>query len=54
MIMYRGLYLGEIAPMASAEIVPLSKHMTPKHFITISSAKKIMIIQLIIGKYYYS
>ena len=29
-----GAYLGEITPMASAEIAPLSKHMTPKMFIT--------------------
>ena len=40
--------------MASAEIAPLSKHMTPKTFITITSAKKIMIMQLIVEKYYYS
>ena len=47
-----GTYLGEIAPMASAEIALLSKHMTPKMFITITSAKKIMIT--IVEKYYYS
>ena len=44
-----GAYLGEIASMASAEIAPLSKHMTPNIFITITSAKKITII----AKYYY-
>ena len=33
------------APMASAEI---AKHMTPTIFITITSAKKIMIMQLIV------
>ena len=49
-----GAYLGEIAPMASAEIVPLSKHMTPKIVASITSAKKIMIVQLIVAKYYYS
>ena len=46
-----GAYLGEIAPLASAEIAPLSK---PKYFITITSAKNIMIMQLIVAKYYYS
>ena len=30
--------------MASAEIAPLSKHMTPTFFITITFAKKIMIL----------
>ena len=30
--------------MESAEIAPLSKHMTPKFFITITSAKKIIIL----------
>ena len=47
-----GAYLGDVAPMASAEIAPLSKHMTPKIVITITSAKKIMIMQLIVTKYY--
>ena len=42
--LHRGAYLGEITPMASAEIAPLSKHMTPTFFITITSAKKIMIL----------
>ena len=37
-------YLGEIAPMASVE-------MTPTFCITITSAKKIMIMQLIVAKY---
>ena len=49
-----GAYLGEIAPMANAEIAPLYKHMTPKSFITINSAKRIMIMQLIVAKYYYT
>ena len=40
--------------MARAEIAPMSKHMTPTFFITITSAKKIMIMQLIVAKYYYS
>ena len=40
--------------MASAEIAPLSKHMTRKICITITSAKKIMITQLIEEKYDYS
>ena len=40
--------------MASAEIAPLSKNMTPKICITITSAMKIMIMQLIVAKYYYS
>ena len=40
--------------MASAEIAPPSKHMTPNNFITITSAKKIMIMQLIVAKYYRS
>ena len=40
--------------MTSADIAPLSKHMTLKIFITITSAKKIMIMQLIVEKYYYS
>ena len=35
--------------MASAEIAPLSKYMKPKMFITITSAKKIMIMQLIVS-----
>ena len=39
-----GAYLGEIAPMASAEIAPLFKHMTAKKIITITSAKNIMIL----------
>ena len=39
-------YLGEIVSMGSAEIAPLSKHMTPKFCITITSAKKILILQL--------
>ena len=39
-----GAYLGEIAPMASVE-------MTPTFCITITSAKKIMIMQLIVAKY---
>ena len=30
--------------MASAEIAPLSKHMTPNFFITITSAKKTTIL----------
>ena len=36
--------------MANAEIAPLSKHMTPKIVNTITSAKKIMIMQLIVAK----
>ena len=52
--MHAGSYLGEIAPMASSEIAPLSKYMTPKLFNTITSAKKIMIMQLILAKYHYS
>ena len=40
--------------MASVEIAPLSKHMTPNIFSTITSAKKIMIMHLIVAKYYYS
>ena len=36
---YTGADLGEIVRMASTEIAPLSKHMTPK-----ISAKKIMIL----------
>ena len=40
--------------MASAEITPLPKHMTPNICITIALAKKIMIMQLIIAKYYYN
>ena len=51
--MNRGVSRG-IAPMTSAEIAPLSKHMTLKIVITITSAKKIMIMQFIIAKYYYS
>ena len=54
MTTYSGAYLGEIAHMASVEISPLSKHMTPKNVITITSAKKIMTMQLIVAKYYYS
>ena len=34
--------------MASTEIAPLSKHMTPQFFSIITSAKKIMIMQLIV------
>ena len=49
----RGVSRG-IAPMATAEIASPSKHMTPKLFITIPSAKKIMIMQLIVEQYYYS
>ena len=30
--------------MASAEIAPLSKHVTPTDFITITAAKKIIIL----------
>ena len=37
--------------MASAEIAPLSKHMKPNNCITITSAKKIIIMQLIVAKY---
>ena len=42
--------------MASAEIAPLSKLMTPNIFITTrpTSAKTIMIMQLIVSKYYSS
>ena len=45
-----GVYLREIAPMATTEIVPLSKHLTSTFFITITSDKKIMIMQLIVAK----
>ena len=45
---------GGIAPMGSAEIEPQSKHMTPKKVTAITSAKKIMIMQLIAANYYYS
>ena len=51
---HMGTYLGEKAPMTSPEIAPLSKHMTPAFFITITSAKKIMTMQLLVAKYYYS
>ena len=54
LLLFAEAYLGEIAPMASAEIAPLSKHMTPKIVITITFAKKIMIMQLIVAKYYFS
>ena len=47
-------YHGEIAPMVSTESAPLSKHMIPKICIIIASAKKIMIMQLIVARYYYS
>ena len=40
--------------MATAEIAPLSKHMTPKMFTTSTSAKRIMIMLLIAATYYYS
>ena len=41
MTTYSGAYLGEIAHMASAEISPLSKHMTPKNVITITVKQNI-------------
>ena len=45
MVIQPGAYLGEIAPMANAEIAPLSKTCyTQNIFITITSAKKIMIL----------
>ena len=43
MVFVPGAYLGEIAPMASAKIAPLSKHMTPQIVISITFPKKIMI-----------
>ena len=40
--------LGQIAPMTSTQIAPLSKHVTPIFVITITSAK-IMMVQLIVS-----
>ena len=47
-------YHGLCYTSRGVEIAPVSKHMTPKIFITITCAKKIMIMQLIVEKYYYS
>ena len=47
-----GAYLAEIASMARAELAPLSNHMTPNIGITITSAKKIRIMHLIVAQYY--